>query len=95
MQFVVTAFDHPGSETLRRRLEVRPSHLDRVRALETGAVLSAGAILNGDGDPIGSSMHVDFPSRDAVDAWLDADPYRTEGVWDSVEVWPIRLVDFS
>jgi uncharacterized protein YciI len=34
---------------------------------------------------------VDFPERRDVDAWLEADPYVTQGVWREVEVTPFRV----
>jgi uncharacterized protein YciI len=39
---------------------------------------------------IGSILLVDFPDRTAVDAWLAADPYVTEGVWREIEITPFR-----
>jgi uncharacterized protein len=39
---------------------------------------------------IGSMLLVEFPDRSGVDAWLEADPYVTDGVWREVEVTPFR-----
>jgi uncharacterized protein YciI len=33
---------------------------------------------------------VEFADRADLDAWLDADPYVTKGVWREVEVTPFR-----
>jgi uncharacterized protein YciI len=40
---------------------------------------------------VGSAVIADFPSRAELDAWLAADPYVTQGVWQRVEVKPYRL----
>ncbi len=40
---------------------------------------------------IGSTLYVDFESREALDEWLNIDPYVTGGVWQDISVLPIRL----
>jgi uncharacterized protein len=39
---------------------------------------------------VGSVLLVDFPDRAALDAWIQADPYVTGGVWAEIEVAPFR-----
>ncbi len=58
--------------------------------VERGSILVGGALLNEDDQMIGSIIVADFPSRADLDAWLEADPYVTEGVWDRIEVQPFR-----
>jgi uncharacterized protein YciI len=71
---------------------VRPAHFDNLtRMVDQGQVVSGGAILDDAGQMIGSTMTVDFPDRAALDAWLAAEPYVLHGVWQDVEVRPIRL----
>jgi uncharacterized protein len=33
---------------------------------------------------------VDFPDRQALDEWIEADPYVTGGVWKEIDVSPYR-----
>jgi hypothetical protein len=91
MQFLVVARDGNDEGALERRQRTRPFHLDSIGPLvDAGNVLVGGAILSETGDMIGSMLLVEFPDRADVDAWLDRDPYVTEGVWRDVEVRPFR-----
>ena len=40
---------------------------------------------------IGSTLCVEFETREDLDEWLANDPYVTEGVWQDITVQPIRL----
>jgi uncharacterized protein len=91
MQFLVVARDGTDDEAVERRKRVRPTHLEAIAPLvEDGHVLVGGAILNADDEMVGSMLLVEFPDRAAVDAWLEADPYVTGGVWMEIEVQPFR-----
>lgn len=41
--------------------------------------------------PAASMLICDFADREALDAWLEADPYRLAGVWHMVEVTRFRV----
>jgi uncharacterized protein YciI len=91
MQFLVTAKDGTDDDAVERRKRVRPTHLEAIAPLvEDGHVLVGGAILNDDGDMIGSMLLVEFPDRSGVDAWLERDPYVTGDVWRDIDVRPFR-----
>lgn len=93
MQFVVTAFDYTDADALDRRMAQREAHLAGVRKLiMEGRFLSGGAILDDDGRMIGSTLHLDFPDRAALDAQLQSDPYVAGKVWEKIEVRQVRLV---
>ena len=92
MEFLVMAYDGKDPEAKARRLRVREAHLNGVRAMkDVGTFINGGAILDENGEMIGSTLYVDFPTRAALDAWLTTDPYVTGGVWVTIEVRPIRL----
>ena len=55
-----------------------------------GHVLIGGAILNEKEEMIGSSLVVEFESREALDHWLQNDPYVTENVWQDITVQAFR-----
>lgn len=88
---IVIARDGADPEAKARRATVRPTHLERIRPLvEAGNIMVGGAILDDEGDMVGSVLLTDFESREAFDAWIDNDPYVTGGVWKDIEVRPFR-----
>jgi len=92
MEFLIIAYDGKDTEAKQRRLRARPAHLDGVQVLkQNGSFINGGAILDDNGEMIGSTLYVDFPSREELDHWLHNDPYVTGGVWVDIEVKPIRL----
>jgi uncharacterized protein YciI len=93
MQFVITAMDFTDAGALDRRMAQREAHLAGVRQLvASGNFLSGGAILDSSGRMIGSTLHVDFPDRAALNAVLERDPYVSGKVWENIDVREARLV---
>jgi hypothetical protein len=97
MLFAILCEDVPGS--LAKRMESRPAHLERLKALqEAGRLVLAGphpAIEAQDPGPAGftgSLIVAEFASRDAAVAWAAEDPYSTAGVFARVTVKPFRKV---
>ena len=92
MQFLITAYDGEDPEAMNRRLAVREAHLAGMGLLKAaGHFIAGGAILDDDGNMIGSTLYVDFASREELDKWLNSDPYITGNVWQDISVQPIRL----
>ncbi len=92
MQFLVTAYDGNDAEAPQRRAAARPAHLEEAaRYKEAGNIIIGGAILDEQEQMIGSTLCVEFESREALDQWLQNDPYVTQGVWQDIVVLPIRL----
>lgn len=90
MQYVVHAYDFP--DALERRLAVRETHLAGVRKMkEDGTFILGGALLSPEGVMIGSMMLLEFAEAEAVQAWLDAEIYIAERVWDRVDIKPFRM----
>lgn len=91
--FVITCTDHEG--TLEKRLAVRPQHLARLEALaEQGRVIVAGAMPK-DRDNLqagfyGSTLILDFDSREALDVWLADEPFLKEGIYAQIDVKPFN-----
>ena len=88
-----------AEDTLARRLEARPAHLARLEELKgEGRLLLAGphpAVDNEDPGPAGftgSLVVAEFPSLEQAQAWADADPYASAGVYAEVTVKPFRKV---
>jgi hypothetical protein len=97
MLYAMIAEDVPDS--LERRRQARPAHLERLERLKSeGRLLLAGphpAIDGEDPGPAGFSgslVVAEFPSLTAAQAWAAADPYVTAGVYARVVVKPFRKV---
>lgn len=92
MQFLILAYDGSDAAAPSRRLAAREAHLAQVADYKAkGHVRMGAAMLDENGKMVGSSLIVDFPSRDAMQAWLDADPYVTGKVWQRIEVIPCQI----
>ncbi|MGH2716882.1 MAG: YciI family protein [Thermoleophilaceae bacterium] len=92
MQFLVRAMDGTDDRALDRRLAARGAYVARSDELiEAGNVLYGVALLDECDRMSGSVMIVDFPDRDAVDAWLQTEPYVTGGVWQKIDVEHCRV----
>jgi len=97
MLYAIVATDVANS--LEKRLEARPAHLERLKALQAeGRIVLAGpnpAIDSNDPGPAGftgSMIVAEFESLNAAQAWADADPYIKAGVYDNVVVKPFKQV---
>lgn len=91
--FVISCTDHEG--TLEKRLAVRPQHLARLEQLDAeGRLIVAGAMPKDRNDPAagfyGSTMILDFESREALDAWLEEEPFLKEGIYAHIDVKPFN-----
>jgi len=86
-------------KSISKRMEARPSHLDRLQTLESeGRLILAGphpAIDNedpGEAGFTGSLVVAEFASLSDAQAWADADPYVAAGVYAKVIVKPFKKV---
>ena len=70
---------------------VRPRHLEGMKALGK-QIICAGGLLDEEGRMKGSALVMEFEDRAALDAYLAAEPYVTEGVWEKIEVEPMNVV---
>ena len=91
--FVVTCTDNEG--TVEKRLAVRPQHLARLEKLDAeGRLIAAGAMPKDPANPqagfYGSTIIADFDSREALDAWLQEEPFLQAGVYGQIDVKPFN-----
>lgn len=96
-QFIVICRmkDPTDPELQKRRLEVRPAHIAGASKLQAaGKLIIGGMILDEHGNPAGSCGIANFESREALfSEWLDHDPWKVSGVWDSIEIIPFKVAE--
>jgi len=91
MVYVLTAFDGTDPGAHERRMKVRPSHLEKIALVKkTGNYLFGGAILDEDGEMIGSVIFYDVPDREFLDRILKDEPYINGHVWEKIDIRPFR-----
>ncbi|KAB0651076.1 Protein YciI [compost metagenome] len=91
--FVVSCTDHEG--TVEKRLATRPQHIARLQKLnDEGRLIVAGAMPKDPSNPqagfYGSTIIVDFETREALDTWLQEEPFLKEGVYSHIDVKPFN-----
>lgn len=93
-QYIVTGYDYTDDGALKRRMDVRPHHLDGAKTLkENGNYVVGGALLNDEGKMIGSVMILQFESEEGLEAWKQNEIYITQKIWESVDVKPFKVAD--
>jgi uncharacterized protein len=91
-QYLITAYDFTHEGALQHRMAVRPHHLDAVREMkQNGNYLIGGAILNEEGNMIGTVMIIQFENEEQLQAWQQSEPYITQKVWETVDIKPFRV----
>ena len=92
MQYMIRALD--GEHMLEKRLEVRQAHLDNLSSVR-GKILCGGGLLDEEGNMKGSALVIDFDSPEALQEYLDSEPYIKTGVWQDVETHRMNVVIFN
>ena len=97
MLYAIIAQDVENS--LEKRLETRPAHLERLnKLLDEGRLILAGPHPGIDSeDPgeagfSGSLIVAEFKSLEDARTWAENDPYKEAGVYSAVTVKPFKKV---
>jgi len=81
MQYLVIAYDK--KDALNRRLETREAHIQNIkRLMAEGKIINAGALMSDDTNMMGSTLFIDFDTKEDIDEWLTNEPYIKNDVWD-------------
>jgi uncharacterized protein len=91
MHYLVTGHDHPGELGRRRRAAAREEHLAHLGSVDGARPLFGAAMLDEDGQMVGSVLVMDAEDRAALQAWLDVEPYVVADVWAEVTVQPCQV----
>ena len=87
--FVLSCTDNEG--TVEKRIATRPAHVARLEQLDDeGRLIVAGALpkdpSNTQAGFYGSTIIVDFESREAVEAWVAEEPFLKEGIYSHIDI---------
>ncbi len=87
--FVLSCTDNEG--TVEKRIATRPAHVARLEQLDDeGRLIVAGALPKDPRNPqagfYGSTIIVDFESREAVEAWVAEEPFLKEGIYSHIDI---------
>lgn len=86
-QFIIIAYDAKDEKALGRRMASRQAHIDEITRLRgEGKVICGIAITDDNETMIGSVVIVNFASRDALNKWLETEPYVVNKVWEDITV---------
>ncbi|MDX1711082.1 MAG: YciI family protein [Rhodovibrionaceae bacterium] len=90
MQFAIICKDRADAGNLRQ--ETRSKHIEYLDQHESRLVY-AGPLLRADGEtPAGSLLVFDGEDKADAEAFAEGDPYAEAGLFESVEIHPIRQV---
>ncbi len=90
MRVVIQCVDKPAHEAVRAAN--RDAHLAHIKA-QGERVVFAGPLLTPDGEGmVGSLLIMDFDTLADAHAFTDADPYNKAGLFERVEVRPVKQV---
>ncbi len=93
-QYIIQGWDGTDEKALERRMNARPAHLEGARKLKTtGHYVLGGAILNEEGKMIGSTMVLQFESKEQLQQWIDSEPYIIEKVWEKIDIRSFKVAD--
>jgi len=89
MLFLVIAKDGTDPEAPARRQAVREQHLANIKpSVESGILQVGGAIMDDDGNMIGSALIAEAADKEELMEFLNNDIYTKSGVWKSFEIYP-------
>lgn len=92
MQFLIHALDYRDAEALDRRMAARAAHVTLIDELKAkGHMLLGAALLNDEGQMVGSVIVAEFEHKADLDAWLAIEPYQIQRVWETVTITPCKL----
>lgn len=87
MQFLVLGYDGKDKGAPARRQAVREQHIklgDELMA--KGNMWFGAALIDKQGNMIGSALFMNFKDKGALQKWLDIEPYVTGKVWKKIEI---------
>lgn len=87
MQYLIIGLDGKDSDAHQRRISAREAHIKvGNELLAAGNLWYGAALLDDEGNMIGSMYMVDFPSENDLQSWLKREPYVVGQVWKEISI---------
>jgi uncharacterized protein len=84
MLFVIHAMDKKDAiNTRAKHYKAHRQHLDASEKYGVGVITAGPFVADDDETPIGSLFIIEAKDRAAVKAFVESDPYHTNGVWEA------------
>lgn len=94
MQFLIIGKDGTDENAPKRRLDARQAHMELGEKLRQSGNMWYGAALWDDNNEMcGSALLMDFPSEKELHEWLNSEPYKTQRVWQTIEILKCNVRD--
>ena len=88
MLYAFHLIDKPGTQATRQ--EIRPRHKEYLGG-KAGQIAFAGPLLADDGQTmVGSLLVIEFPSREAAQAWIADEPFTRAGLYAATSVYAFQ-----
>jgi uncharacterized protein YciI len=92
MQFLLVAYDITDPDAYNRRMNCRPEHLEKMKAVKkNGKFICGGAILDDSEKMIGSMILYEVTDRKELDLLLEDEPYIYNKVWQKIDIRPFKM----
>jgi len=92
MAYIVLAFDGADPGAPARRMGARDAHVGFITGEAQAGRLALGLPLHDEAaQSLGSLMVLDVPDQAGLDAYLAAEPFAQQGVWDRIETHAFRI----
>lgn len=92
MSFLIIGRDGTDENALERRMSARDAHMEYMKEnIQKGAMIIGAALLDDDQKMIGSVIMTDHKTKEELKAWLDAEPYVLQNVWQDLHIQECKV----
>lgn len=93
-QYLIIGKDGSDDKALERRMANREAHIALMKEYkEKGNFILGGAMLSEQGKMTGSSIIMQFETREELNSWLATDPYIVGKVWETYGVSLFKVAE--
>lgn len=90
MFYLIHCYD--GPDGLERRAKFRERHFAYLEEQKDHLILAGPTLSEENGKPTGSLLVVEFKSLAEAEAFAEGDPYKKDGIFQTVTIQPYKIV---